>query len=301
MSDLQIGARKSKNVQNHIFVLNSIVSDVMSSVKKNPIDLNIMDYRQMFDAEEVQITLNAFYEAGVQDDIFALICAANENATFAIKTPSGLTERTTMRNKIMQGDVLSPLVSSVMVDENIGKQALKEDVSYLYKEKVEIPPLAMQDGISECASGISECGTKSKEMNALLNTWTNLMVLQYGTGKCVKMHFGKKHLQVICPDLVVDCWKEEVVKDKDHKKVVDIHTGKEVMKIVSEKKYLCDIISSDGKNKKNIQERINKAIKNANKIVSTHNERPYGKHLLKAFKLMREGFLLGGMLTNAES
>ena len=51
MSDSQIGARKSKNVQNHIFVLNSIVSDVMSSVKKNPLDLNIMDYHQMFDAE----------------------------------------------------------------------------------------------------------------------------------------------------------------------------------------------------------------------------------------------------------
>ena len=32
-----------------------------------------MDYRQMFDAEEVPTTLNAFYEAGVKDDIFALI------------------------------------------------------------------------------------------------------------------------------------------------------------------------------------------------------------------------------------
>ena len=55
-----------------------------------------MDFRQMFDAEEVEITMNAFYEAGVKDDIFELICAANKNATFAIKTPSGLTARTTI-------------------------------------------------------------------------------------------------------------------------------------------------------------------------------------------------------------
>ena len=34
MSDSQIGARKNKSVRNHIFVLNSIVSDVLSSVKK---------------------------------------------------------------------------------------------------------------------------------------------------------------------------------------------------------------------------------------------------------------------------
>ena len=35
MTDSQIGARKHKSVRNHIFVLNSIVSDVMSSHKKN--------------------------------------------------------------------------------------------------------------------------------------------------------------------------------------------------------------------------------------------------------------------------
>ena len=53
----------------------------------------------------------------------------------------------------MQGDVLSPLVSSNMVDKHIGKEALKTGQTYLYKNKVVIPPLAMQDdtlGISQC-------------------------------------------------------------------------------------------------------------------------------------------------------
>ena len=73
MTDSQIGAQKEKSVRNHLFVLNSVISDVLSSVKKNPIDLNVMDYRQMFDCEELQICLNALYEAGVKYDIFALI------------------------------------------------------------------------------------------------------------------------------------------------------------------------------------------------------------------------------------
>ena len=73
MTESQIGAQKKKSVRNHIFVLNSIISDVLSSVKKAPVDLTVMDYRQMFDAEEVFIGLKALYEAGVQDDIFALI------------------------------------------------------------------------------------------------------------------------------------------------------------------------------------------------------------------------------------
>ena len=61
MTDAQIGAQRNKSVRNHIFVLNSIISDVMASKKKDPIDVNIMDFKQMFDAEELPIVLNAFY------------------------------------------------------------------------------------------------------------------------------------------------------------------------------------------------------------------------------------------------
>ena len=49
-----------------------------------------MDYKQLFDAEEVPICLNALYDAGVNDDIYALICEANSSATFSIKTSNGL-------------------------------------------------------------------------------------------------------------------------------------------------------------------------------------------------------------------
>ena len=65
MSDAQIGARKGKSVRNHLFVLNSIISDVNNNRKKEPIDVNIMDYKQMFDTEELPAVLNALYEAGV--------------------------------------------------------------------------------------------------------------------------------------------------------------------------------------------------------------------------------------------
>ena len=38
-----------------------------------------------------------------------------------------------------------------------------------------------------------------------------------------------------------------------------------------------------------------------NKIRNTLNERPFGTHVFKALKLMRDGVLLGGLLTNSES
>ena len=43
MTDSQIGARRNKSVRNHIFVLNSIISDVLKN-KQQPIDLHILIY-----------------------------------------------------------------------------------------------------------------------------------------------------------------------------------------------------------------------------------------------------------------
>lgn len=84
---------EKKSVRNHIFVINSIICDVLSSVKNPPIYISVMDYRQMFDSESLQVCLNALYESGVQDDTLALINEANKKNVIAVKTPSGLTEK----------------------------------------------------------------------------------------------------------------------------------------------------------------------------------------------------------------
>ena len=51
MSDSNIGARKNTNIRNHIFIVNSIIHDVLSKKGKKPIDIMILDYKQMFDSE----------------------------------------------------------------------------------------------------------------------------------------------------------------------------------------------------------------------------------------------------------
>jgi hypothetical protein len=43
-------ARKQKGCRNNIFIVNGIIHDVMSSKSKNPVLLQIYDYKQMFDA-----------------------------------------------------------------------------------------------------------------------------------------------------------------------------------------------------------------------------------------------------------
>lgn len=88
--------------------------------------------------------------------------------------------------------------------------------------------------------------------------------------------------------LTVDTWNDKVIENnKGDKYLIDTYLEEEVMKKVTEKKYLGDIISNSMKNGTDIKDKTNKAIGNFNKILSSLNERPYGSHRYKAAVLMR--------------
>jgi hypothetical protein len=99
---------------------------------------------------------------------------------------------------------------------------------YLYKNKVLIPPLMMQDD----TLAVSVCGFKTTQMNNFINTRTNMLGLQFGRDKCVQMHIGKRHNTDICTPCEVDAW-EELVKTNDEKDhIEDKYIGVEDMKNV---------------------------------------------------------------------
>ena len=203
MSDSNIGARKDKNIRNYIFVVNSVIHEVLQNKTKNPIDLMVLDYKQMFDSECLFECMNDLFEAGVKDDIFALIYEANRKSHVAVQTPHGLSKRETFRDLVMQGDVLSPLVSSLQVD-TIGKECLESQKHlYYFKNTVPIPPLGMVDDLLT----ISECGYNTNLLNEYINFKTGTKKLQFGTSKCIKMHIGKENSDILCTDVHVGEWK----------------------------------------------------------------------------------------------
>ena len=73
MSDSNIGARKCMNIRNHIYVVNSIIHDVLRKKSNKSIDIMVLDYKQMFDSECLYECMNDLWEAGVKDDNFALM------------------------------------------------------------------------------------------------------------------------------------------------------------------------------------------------------------------------------------
>ena len=298
MSDSNVGGRKNKNIRNHIFVLNSVMNDVLQNKKKS-IDIEILDYKQCFDSMWMEECVNDLWEAGIQDDHLSLIYEINKNVNVSVKTPFGLTERKQIERVVMQGEVFGPLCCSVQVD-TFGKECIqKNKFLYQYKETVGIPPLSMVDDLLL----ISTCGLNSVMINGFINCKTNVKKLQFGVEKCHKMHVGgKRH---ICPDLFIDGWELRPVDS------LDSGTSETIMEdncfgacgvenSVSEK-YLGDIIQVDGKNKGTIDARKGKGIGTVNQTINILEDICFGPFTFEVGLVMRDSFLINSTLTNSET
>ena len=257
MSDCQMGGRKHKGCRNNIFIVNGIIHDVMSSVKKSPVLLQIYDYRQMFDAINLEEAISDVYDAGVRDDNLALIYRANENINMAVNTPSGLSERQTITNVVLQGDTWSSLLASVQVD-SIGKEVEKTGYGYRYKDVLPVTLLGLVDDMI----GITDAGFKAQQLNAVLNARTADKQLQFGPTKCKTMLVSKKPEHVLNSQLTVDNWEVEYEKNTStgESELVETFRGLVSIDKTDNKKYLGFTISRKGDNMVNINEMKNKSI-----------------------------------------
>ena len=250
MSDSQVGARKYKNIRNHIWIIHGIITDVKSSKSKKPVDIQVFDYKQCIDGLWLQECMNDLYEGGMNDDKFPLLYNFNKNVNIVVKTPVGKTDRTNISDAITQGCVFGPMLCSKQVD-TIGKECLEESKhTYLYRGEVPIPPLAMVDDVLS----VTECGFKTSAAHAFITFKTDSKKLQFGAKKCKKLHIGKHRERFKCQTLKVDNWEEvEMIDDVTGiEEIKDVCNGESIMEEKEEEKYLGDVISTDGKNIKNI-------------------------------------------------
>jgi hypothetical protein len=273
MSCSNIGARKGRNIRDHLFVINGILNEAVQKKNKN-IDIQIVDIEKCFDKMSFKETANDLYTAGVQDDKFLLITKSNEKCKVAVKTPWGsVSKRVEMKQIEMQGTVLAPLKCSVQLD-TLGKECLMNGEGlYKYKECLNIPPLLMIDD----AIAISECGVDSVKVNAIIQSKVDMKNLKLGHSKCFKMHVGKN--ASCCPILKVE--------DKE-------------MLSSSREKYLGDILTSDCKISSNIEERVNKGMGIVNQIISLLKEISFGEHYFEMAVMFRQSMLINSILCNSE-
>ena len=298
MSDSNIGARKGKSVRNHIFILNGVIHDVLVNKNRKPIDMEVLDFKQCFDSLWLEECMNDLFEAGIDDDNLALLYEANRNINMAVKTPNGLTEREYIKNIVLQGDVYGPIECSVQVD-TFGKECLDEEKHlYMYKDKVGIPPLAMIDDLVS----VSHCGMESLVMNSFLNAKSNVKKLQFGLSKCHKLHIGKE--RKTCPELHLDEWTVDAVDHTDaggSLVLEDVQGDEHLVELVTEERYLGDIISKDGRNTKNIKARVAKGNGTINQIMSILEDICFGKYFFEVAVILRNSLFINSLIFNSEA
>ena len=281
MSDSNIGAQKKKGIKNHLFVVYGIINSVLYE-EKSCIDIQIYDIIQAFDSLWLDDCMNDLYDtlpAKQRDDKLALMYDLNVNTAMAVNTPVGQTDRRIITKTVQQGGVFGPIQCSNTIDK-IGKKCYDEGKHlFLYKKMVNVLPLSMCDDLL----AISRCGHSSLSMNTYINTQIELKKLKFhtpnkdGKTKCHKLHIGKK--DNMCPELKVH--------------------GTTMVQ-VTEDTYLGDIISSDGKNKKNIQNRIAKGTGIISQIMTILERVTLGEHYFATALLLRESLFLNSILTNAD-
>ena len=281
MSDSNIGARKHKNVRNHLFIVYGVINNVLRG-RKGCIDIQIYDLVQAFDALWLEDCLNDLYDylpENKRDDQLALIYQTNISNLVSVNTAVGQTERVNMPQIVQQGGAWGPMECSVSIDK-LGKLCSERGENlYRYKDMVDIMPLAMVDDLL----GISTCGLKSLELNTFINTHIEMKRLKFhtpdsnGKTKCHRIHVGK---------------------DNEHCPQLKVHGT--IMKTVSSDVYLGDVISADGSNRLNIQNRVSKGLGKVVQIMGMLEKVSVGKHYFKIALLFRESIFLSSILSNAE-
>ena len=282
MSDSNIGARKKRNIKDHLFVLYSVINAVLKG-EDDCIDIQAYDIQKCFDSLWMDDCFNDIFDILPEckrTEKISLLYYSNISNLVAVKTPAGLSERVDMPSIIQQGGVWGSILCSNTVDTLGRKCKTRGNHIYMYKNRVEVLPLGFVDDLT----GVAKCGTESKNLNIFINTQIEMKKLTFHTAanpsensKCVRMHVGRS--QSSCPPLKVH--------DKN-------------MSNVSKITYLGDIISSDGRNTLNIQDRVKKGIAIVIQIMKIFNSIRMSNYTIEITLLLRESLLINGMLTNAE-
>ena len=281
MSDSNIGARSGRQVKDHLFIIYGIINSVICG-NEPCIDIQIYDLKQAFDSlwlTDCMIDLFDTLSDHNRNEKLSLLYKSNQKNLVAINTPHGITERINIRNIVQQGGTWGPLLCSNSID-TIGKQLWNEGrIGYLYKNSVNILPLAMVDDVNV----ISRCGSDSVILNSYINSKIELKKLEFhvpdasGKSKCHKMHVGNRNIE--CPKLKVHGTPMEEVSD-------DV--------------YLGDVICSTGKNVKNVEKRVSRGMGIISQITNLLQQVSFGYHYLEIGLLLREALFISSILNNAE-
>ena len=140
LSECQIGFIKGCRTADHIFVLRTLIEKY---IKRNKQQLFIcfVDLKKAFDTVWHTGLLHKLQEAGINGQFYQLLKSMYSQITYRLKVKDGLTAPEPSNIGVRQGDVLSPILFNIYLNDLVGK--LENDESNLTKLNNETVPVLM--------------------------------------------------------------------------------------------------------------------------------------------------------------
>ena len=238
-----------------------------------------MDVIKCFDKLWLEACINSLYEAGLKSDNLNLLYIENKTADIAVKINNKVSRRIPVKNVVMQGSVWGGLKCTTQMDTLNKHMLSKDELTYKFRGDPTIPIGVL--GMVDDTLAIAECGVKSVEKNAVVNSFMETHRLRMHKDKSMVIHMSNvKKCSQPCPQLKVH---------------------KDTMHAVDKTKYLGNILSSTGSNRDPIEDRRNKGWGKVSQILGILGEVDMGGQRMEAALLLRKAILTNRLLFSAEA
>ena len=139
-------------------------------------------------------------------------------------------------------------------------------------------------------------------MTAFFTAKVAIKKLQLGPQKYFVLHTKKEHNGYKNIEFFVDGWEMKELQDVETEqlKQEDTFIGGMDVSHMNEEKYLGQIISSDGKNTKNIQKMRNTGLGLQNKVTQMLDAMPGGQFNFIIAKILRNSYVISSILSSSE-
>ena len=237
-SQAQAGGKKGASTTDQIFILRNLMA--IAKKEGRPLMVSFYDVKKAYDRANMDDMLFILNKHGFCGKVWRLTRALNVGLTAKIKTKAGLTREIKRETGGKQGGKLMVPMFAKMMD-SIADDLMEECETGVSVDGVKIPALLLMDDVVAFAEGYE-------------NQLKTLKVVE-GFGQKHKIEWGRDKCKVM-----------EFGTHKEQK--TEWGLGNDSIGICKSYKYLGEIISRDGKNDENLEERFKK-VKCAVRAINT--------------------------------
>ena len=224
MSPYQIGTKPGHRVQEHLFVIKSVIG--LAELNNTAIALQLWDLSKYFDRESLADGLNELYKNQVKGKVYRLLYEMNKDTRISVRTSVGITEQRETGEGWGQGTIEGAICSAVNLDNGVRDFFVSSECEVSYGD-LALSPLLFQDDVARVCLDPLSAQSGNDRMEAMAET----KLLDFNTDKsCI---------------IIIGRGKTRKQLENDFSKTPPLLYGTK-MKQVAQEKYLGDQINCGG-------------------------------------------------------